>query len=88
MVLNRIQTLFCASQLIVKQPKTLCSHYKIKKEQQQQQQKISQNGHYLYLYSRRSNEALALIKIQAEVKEEKFQFIWRESVYYGIINLL
>ena len=41
MLLNRIQTLFCASQLIAKQTKNLCSHYKIKKEQQQQQQKHS-----------------------------------------------
>ena len=50
--------------------------------------KISQNGYYLCLYSRRSNEVLGLIKIQTEVKEKNFKFICRASIYYGIINLL
>ena len=35
----------------------------------------------------RSNEALGLIKVQIEVKEKSFQYIWRESVYHGIFNL-
>ena len=39
------------------------------------------------LYATRSNEALGLIKIQIEVKEKRFQYIWRESVYHGIFNL-
>ena len=41
----------------------------------------------LILYATRSNEALGLIKIQIEVKEKMFQYIWRESVYHGIFNL-
>ena len=34
-----------------------------------------------------ANEALGLIKIQIEVKEKNFEFIWRESSYHGIFNL-
>ena len=34
-----------------------------------------------------ANKVLGLIKIQIEVKEINVQFIWRESIYYGIFNL-
>ena len=30
---------------------------------------------------------LGLMQIQLEVKEKKFQAIWRKSIYHGILNL-
>ena len=40
-----------------------------------------------YIYGTKSNKNLGLIKIQIEVKEKRFQCIWRESIYHEIFNL-
>ena len=42
----------------------------------------------IHIHARRSYEVLGLIKIQTEVKEKNLQFIWRESIYHGIFNLV
>ena len=41
----------------------------------------------IHIHARRSYEVLGLIKIQTEVKEKKFQFIWRETTHHGIFDL-
>ena len=41
----------------------------------------------IHIHARRSYKVLGLMKIQTEIKEKKFQFLWRESTHHGIFNL-
>ena len=73
-----IQALFWASQLIIKQPKFLYNHCKVKKNKN----KAKKPKNVVYnIYAQEVIKVLALKQIYVEVKEKKDLFLGGEKVF-------